>query len=61
MTAPLNTEGSNEQRPLTQLDLAEDFPEAVVDGVAEFLGKPRARGWIAPRRSPALSSRRASE
>ena len=25
---------------------AEDFPEAVVDGVAEFLGKPRARGWI---------------
>ena len=46
MTAPLNTEGSNEQRPLTQLDLAEDFPEAVVDGVAEFLGKPRARGWI---------------
>ena len=25
---------------------AEDFPEAVVDGVAQFLGKPRARGWI---------------
>jgi hemolysin III len=25
---------------------AEDFPEAVVDQVAEFLGKPRARGWI---------------
>src|SRR6478752_9838033 len=25
---------------------AEDFPAAVVDGVAEFLGRPRARGWI---------------
>ncbi len=25
---------------------AEDFPEAVVDRVAQFLGKPRARGWI---------------
>jgi hemolysin III len=26
--------------------VAEDFPEAVADGVAQFLGKPRARGWI---------------
>jgi hemolysin III len=25
---------------------AEDFPEAVVDSVSQFLGKPRARGWI---------------
>jgi hemolysin III len=25
---------------------AEDFPEAVVDGVEMFFGKPRARGWI---------------
>jgi hemolysin III len=25
---------------------AEDFPEAVVDAAAQFLGKPRARGWI---------------
>ena len=24
----------------------EDFPEAVVEGVAQFLGKPRLRGWI---------------
>ena len=24
----------------------EDFPEAVVDAAAQFLGKPRARGWI---------------
>ncbi len=49
MTAPMNTEGSREsreQRPLTQLDLDETFPDALADGVAEFLGKPRARGWI---------------
>jgi hemolysin III len=25
---------------------AEDLPEAVVDGVAQLIGKPRARGWI---------------
>jgi hemolysin III len=25
---------------------AEDFPEAVVDGFAQFFGKPRLRGWI---------------
>ncbi|KUH86272.1 MULTISPECIES: hemolysin III family protein [unclassified Mycobacterium] len=25
---------------------AEDLPEAVVDGVANFIGKPRLRGWI---------------
>ena len=25
---------------------AEDLPEALVDGVAQFLGRPRARGWI---------------
>src|SRR6185312_2515339 len=25
---------------------AEYFPGAVVDGVAQFLGRPRARGWI---------------
>jgi hemolysin III len=25
---------------------AEDLPEAIVDGVSQFLGKPRARGWI---------------
>ena len=25
---------------------AEDFPEAVVDGVEKFFAKPRARGWI---------------
>ena len=25
---------------------AEDLPEAVVDGVANFFHKPRLRGWI---------------
>ena len=25
---------------------AEDLPDAVADGVAQFLGKPRLRGWI---------------
>src|SRR3954453_1103638 len=25
---------------------AEDFPEAVVDGVEKFLGQPRLRGWF---------------
>jgi hemolysin III len=29
-----------------QNESAEDFPEAVVDAAAQFLGKPRARGWI---------------
>ena len=29
-----------------EADEAEDFPEAVVDSVSQFLGKPRARGWI---------------
>ena len=32
--------------PPDELTAAEDFPEAVVDGVSQFLGKPRARGWI---------------
>ena len=53
MTAAMNTDGSRESsdprppdKPLTQLDLDETFPDALADGVAEFLGKPRARGWI---------------
>lgn len=32
--------------PLVRRHEAEDLPEAVVDGVAQFLGRPRARGWI---------------
>jgi hemolysin III len=44
MTAPLDTTDSQRSRkPHTH---AEDFPEAVVDGVANFIGKPRLRGWI---------------
>jgi hemolysin III len=34
------------RRKRSSVDSAEDFPEAVVDGVAQFLGKPRLRGWI---------------
>ena len=33
-------------RPDTHGHHPEDFPEAVADGVAHFIGKPRARGWI---------------
>ncbi len=44
MTAPLDTTNSDRsRRPRTH---AEDLPEAVVDGVEKFLGKPRLRGWI---------------
>lgn len=47
MTAPTGGHAAPARQPvITQIDLAEDFPEAVVDGVVEFLGKPRARGWI---------------
>ena len=53
MTAAMNTDGSRESsdprppdKPLTHLDLDATFPDALADGVAEFLGKPRARGWI---------------
>ena len=44
MTTPLNTRDADQ--PRTPHGQAEDFPEAVVDGVAQFLGKPRLRGWI---------------
>ena len=45
MTASVDTtdprrSGSSDNRD------PEDFPEAVVDAAVEFLGKPRARGWI---------------
>ena len=46
MTAPMNTDGPRERPFDRSSNLAEDFPEAIVDGVAEFLGRPRARGWI---------------
>ena len=45
MTASVDT--TDPRRPGTSDDRdAEDFPEAVVDAAVEFLGKPRARGWI---------------
>lgn len=51
MTTPVNRGNAPEaDRPLTQLDLDRDdgfdLPEAIADGVAQFIGKPRARGWI---------------
>jgi hemolysin III len=44
MTAPIDTADFDRSRPST--GHAEDLPEAVAEGVAQFLGKPRARGWI---------------
>jgi hemolysin III len=44
MTAPLDTTKSDRSR--RSRTHAEDLPEAVVDGVEMFLGKPRLRGWI---------------
>jgi hemolysin III len=43
VSAPIQTRPAEDAPPT---DGAEDLPEAVVDGVVEFLGKPRARGWI---------------
>ena len=40
-----DTATPDSSRPLST-HAAEDFPEAVADGVAQLLGKPRARGWI---------------
>ena len=44
MAASVDTTDSD--APLVTRHEAEDLPEAVVDGVAQFLGRPRARGWI---------------
>jgi hemolysin III len=52
VTSPRSTEPPTTEEPCTTDDRlrgqgeAEDLPEAVVDSVAEILGKPRARGWI---------------
>ena len=40
------TDTADEAQQQQPLAYAEDFPEAVVDGVEKFLGKPRLRGWI---------------
>src|SRR5689334_19921900 len=42
--AQIDTADEAQQQPPRVF--AEDLPEAVADGVAQFLGKPRARGWI---------------
>jgi hemolysin III len=44
VTASIDTEDSD--RPGSARGEAEDLPEALADGVAQFLGRPRARGWI---------------
>jgi hemolysin III len=44
MAASVDTTDSNS--PLETRREADDLPEAVVDGVAQFFGRPRARGWI---------------
>jgi hemolysin III len=44
MTARLDT--TDPDRSGKSHTQAEDFPEAVVDGVERFIGKPRLRGWI---------------
>ncbi len=43
MTASID---SDSDRSHATPDYVEDFPEAVAESVAAFLGKPRARGWI---------------
>ncbi|MCV7224570.1 PAQR family membrane homeostasis protein TrhA [Mycolicibacterium komossense] len=45
MSSPLDTDDSRETTS-PHLGEAEDFPDAVADGVAEFFGRPRLRGWI---------------
>ena len=44
MTAPTNT--TNPESAGSRAGDAEDLPEAVSEGVAKILGRPRARGWI---------------
>jgi hemolysin III len=44
VTTSINTADS--ERPGSAHGEAEDLPEALADGVAQFFGRPRARGWI---------------
>ncbi|MCW2513258.1 MAG: rane protein, partial [Mycobacterium sp.] len=37
---------TNSDPPGVARHAPEDLPEAVADGVAQILGRPRARGWI---------------
>jgi hemolysin III len=43
---PASTETTDSDPPGSARREAEDLPEAFVDGVTQFLGRPRARGWI---------------
>ncbi|MDT5107244.1 MAG: hemolysin [Mycobacterium sp.] len=43
---PASTETTDSDPPGSAPREAEDLPEAFVDGVTQFLGRPRARGWI---------------
>jgi hemolysin III len=43
---PTSTETTDSDPPGSAHREAEDLPEAFVDGVTQFLGRPRARGWI---------------
>jgi hemolysin III len=45
VTAQLETAKDGRSQPST-VGFAEDLPEAVADGVARVLHRPRARGWI---------------
>ena len=40
----IDTPDSDRPAPASQSE--EDFPEVVADSVAQYLGRPRARGWI---------------
>ncbi|EKF22613.1 channel, hemolysin III family protein [Mycolicibacterium hassiacum DSM 44199] len=42
----MQVDAADAARKPSMRDSAEDFPEAVVEGVERFLNKPRARGWI---------------
>ncbi|GAA2534048.1 PAQR family membrane homeostasis protein TrhA [Mycolicibacterium diernhoferi] len=44
MTTPIDS--GRPYRSAADPSTAEDLPEAVADGVAQLLGRPRARGWI---------------
>ncbi len=44
MTQSIDATDSDRSR--APRDQAEDFPEAVVGAAANFIGKPRLRGWI---------------
>ncbi len=46
MATPFDPVDTADSDPAGSSHEPEDLPEAVAEGVAQFLGKPRARGWI---------------